>query len=108
MTVDVNKLKSDFTSKINDMFNEETYFIETCKKFPSKYSLENEVMDLSLRIFFEENNMIDLCGKTLKYCMVEGTKRRIKLVNISDEVNSPDVNIVNNYIIEDNWKQIDW
>ena len=107
MNVDVNKLKSSFTNKVNEMYTKDNYFVEMCHKFPSKYTLEQEVMDLSLKIFFEENNIIHLGGKCLPYCTV-GTKRKIKLKSISDELESPDINIVNNYVVEDKWEQIDW
>lgn len=107
MNVDVDKLKDSFINKMGDLLNQDVYFVESCYKFPSKYSLEHAAMDEDLHIFFEENNLIILNGECLKYCTV-GTKRKIKLLNISNEVESPDVNIVHNYVIEDKWKQIDW
>lgn len=107
MNVDVNQIKDSFLNRINDLYNQEVFFIATCYKFPSKYSLENSAMDENLRIFFEENNKIILCDKVLKYCDKD-SNRHIKLANISEEVGTPDINIINNYIIEDRWNQIDW
>ena len=107
MNVDVCKITDRFLNKMNDLYNQEVFFVEVCNKFPSKYSLENSAMDDSLRLFFEDNNKLVLCGEMVKYCD-KGANRTIKLANISDEVGTPDINVVNNYIIEDRWKQIDW
>jgi len=107
MVVDVDKIKNSYLSNMNELYNAETYFVQTCTKFPTKYSLEYQIMDESLRIFFEENNKIIICDKMLKYCDRD-SKRKIKLADISSEVESPDITIINNYIIEDKWNQIDW
>lgn len=106
MNVDVNKIREKFLNRVNDNYNEEVYFIESCYKFPDKYTSRVQLMDLSLQLFFEQNNKIvlDCCG-LVPYCK-KGTKRKIKLANISDELNQPDINIVKNYIIEkDVWEQ---
>lgn len=107
MNVGVDKIKDKFLNRVNTQFNQEVYFVDTCVTFPEKYPLTGYITDLQLQIFFEENNKIVLGGKLLKYCDKD-SKRKIKLLNISDEVGTPDINIVNNYIIEDKWKQIDW
>jgi hypothetical protein len=108
MHVSVDKLKDDFVSKIDDSYNQEVYFIASCLKFPSKYSLQMYLMDLSLRIHFEENNCIILGGKKLKYCDRDSTNKKIKLADISNELNTPEINIVNNYLVDDKWDKIDW
>lgn len=106
MIVDVSKLKEKFSDKVCDQYNQDVYFIETCEKFPSKYSQRFQMIDMSLRIFFEENNKIIMGGKCLKYCD-KGRKQKIKIHTISLDM-KPDVTI-NNYIItNDNWEQTDW
>jgi hypothetical protein len=98
--------KDEFLNRMNDIYNQETYFIATCYKFPDKYSAENSLMDAHLLAFFKDNNNIVLsCGTTVKYCDKD-TKRKIKLADISDEM--PDIHVINNYVIEDKWNQIDW
>lgn len=106
MSVDVCKIKERFTRNIGNIYNEETFFIETCTKFPSKYSLANQIMDDQLRIFFEENNKIVLEGQLVPYCTTEA-RRKIRLINIATGVNMPEVE-VDNYIIENTWRKIDW
>ncbi len=99
--------KDEFLNRINDVYNKEVYFLETCYKFPNKASALYSMLDAHLRAYFQENNKIVLsCGETIKYCE-KGINRKIKLTNISIET-STDVNIVNNYITEDKWNQIDW
>lgn len=106
MTVDVSNLKEKFSDKVCDLYNKEVYFIDTCEKFPSKYSQRFQMIDMSLRIFFEENNKIIMCGKCLKYCD-KSRKQKIKIHTISLDM-KPDVTI-NNYIItDDRWEQTDW
>jgi len=107
MSVDVNKLKDRFTDKMNDLYNQDVYFVESCVKYPEKYPLKHILNDLQLQIFFEENNKIVLSGKCVKYCDKD-SKNIIRLINISDEVGSPDINIVNNYIVDDKWEKTDW
>lgn len=107
MSVDVNNLKNLFISKLEKLYNQDVYFIDSCIKFPLRYSLLDNASDLQLQMFFEENNKIFLGGKCLKYCDKTG-KKTIKLVNLSDEVGSPDINIINNYIIEDKWEKTEW
>jgi len=106
MNVDVDKIKDKFLNRVNIKFNQEVYFVDTCVTFPEKYPLSSYITDLQLQIFFEENNKIELYGKTMKYCDTD-SKRKIKLLNIQDEV-SPDINMVNNYIIEDKWEKTEW
>lgn len=107
MNVDVDKIRDKFLNRINTLYNREVYFVDNCVTFPEKYPLSDYVTDLQLQLFFEENNKIILGGRCLKYCDKD-SKRKIKLINISEEVGSPDINIINNYVIEDKWKQIDW
>lgn len=107
MNVDVEKIKDNFLNKVNDLFNQEVYFLKSCQKFPSKYDLQRAAIDDSLRIFFEENNKIVIGKKIVKYCDKD-SKRKIRLLNIHDEVGSPEITIVNNYIVDDNWDKIDW
>lgn len=106
MNVDVDKIKDQFLNEVSDAYNAEVYFVASCHKFPNKYAEVFSLMDLSLRIFFEENNNICLNGKTYKYCN-KGTKRKLKLSDISCDIHSPDITI-NNYINEDVWNQTDW
>lgn len=106
MNVDVHNLKIDYLNKVNDLYNQDVFLLSTCYKFPSKYSLEQSILDTSLRIFFEENNFIILGGKCLKYCE-KTSNRKIKLLSITDSPESPDI-IINNYVVQDQWKQIDW
>ena len=107
MNVDVDSLKLGLVNKIQTIYNQDVFFIDGCIKFPMRYSLVDSSSDLQLQIFFEENNKIFLGGKCLKYCDKDG-KKTIKLASISDEVSSPDINIVNNYIIEDRWEKTEW
>ena len=106
MNVDVDKIKDKFLNRVNTQFNQEVYFVDTCVTFPEKYPLTGYITDLQLQIFFEENNKIVLGGKLLKYCDKD-SKRKIKLLNIQEEI-SPDINVVNNYIIEDKWEKTEW
>ena len=106
MIVDVDKLKGNFLNKMNDLYNRDVYFVESCYKFPNKYSLDDSILDDHLRIFFEENNKIVLEGKMVKYCDTD-SKRKIKLINIQEEI-TPEVNIVNNYIVDDKWEKTEW
>lgn len=99
--------KDTFLNRVNDVYNQEVYFIEPCYRFPNKYAAIFSMMDAHLRAYFDDNNKIVLaCGDTVKYCE-EGINRRIKITNITLDT-STDVNIINNYITEDKWKQIDW
>ena len=107
MVVDVDKIKGNFLSKIGDRYQKDTYFIDICHKFPDKYSLDDSIMDDQLRIFFEQNNIMDLCGETVKFCD-EDSKRKVRLINISTGVNMPEVELTQNYIIESTWKKIEW
>lgn len=105
MSVDVDKTIHKFLNRINDKYNSEVYFLETCYKFPDKYSALISLTDLSLQIFFEQNNKIDLCGEIVTYCK-KGTNRTIKLMDITDDVNQAEFNVVKNYIIErDVWEK---
>lgn len=106
MNVGVDKIKDKFLNRVNTQFNQEVYFVDTCVTFPEKYPLTGYITDLQLQIFFEENNKIVLGGKLLKYCDKD-SKRKIKLLNIQEEI-SPDINVVNNYIIEDKWEKTEW
>lgn len=108
MTVDVCKLKEKFTDELSDLYNQDVYLIGNCSKFPSKQSLQQDLFDLSLKIYFEENNKIVLAGKMVKYCDKDGHKRKIKLKDISSELNQPEVNITKNYIVDDKWDKIEW
>ena len=107
MTALVCKLKDTFLDKMNDLFNEQYYFIKSCGKFDSD-TLEQDLSDLSLRIWFEENNKIVLAGKLMKYCDKDGHKRKIKIKDISQDLNQPEVNIIHNHLVDDNWNKIDW
>lgn len=107
MSVDVDKIKDKFLNRINDKFNSEVYFLDTCRKFPEKYPLHVYVSDLSLRIFFEENNKISLCGTFMKFCEKDA-KKTVKLAALNNDISSSDVTTINNYIVEDKWNQIDW
>lgn len=107
MSVDVDKIKDKFLNRINTLYNQEVYFVDNCVTFPEKYPLTGYITDLQLQIFFEENNNVVIAGRTMKYCDKDA-KRKIKLLNITDEVGSPDINIVNNYITDDRWEKIEW
>lgn len=107
MVVDVDKIKNSYLSNMNELYNSETYFVESCTKFPTKYSLEYQIMDDSLRIFFEENNKLILCDQMVKYCDKD-SKRKIRLYDISNEIYQPDLPEVTNYIVMDTWKKIEW
>lgn len=106
MNVDVCKLKLKFAENVGELYTQENFFIETCKKFPSKYSLINQIIDDQLRIFFEENNKIVLDGQIVPYCTDE-SKRKIRLINITTEKEIPEAEVTN-YIIENSWKKIEW
>lgn len=68
MSVVVSKLKNEFVNKVNDLFNQEVYFVRSCYKFPSKYSLEQSILDDQLRIYFEENNKIVIDSEVKTFC----------------------------------------
>ena len=103
MNVDVNKIKSVFVNEVNDLYNQETYFVKSCYKFPSRYSLEQEILDNQLRIYFEDNNKIVINGKTVPFCD-DDVKRKIELKNISLDIEHT-FNIYNYTIsnIENQW-----
>lgn len=105
MIADVNRLKKKFTDNINELYNKEHYFIEGCTKFPQKYSLEDVITDLSLEIFLKENNKIFIQGKLYNFCD-KSERKKIKIKSI--DLETPEINIINNYITEDTWEQIDW
>lgn len=101
-TVAVTKLKEKFSDKICGLYNVETYYIEDCTTNNSKYSIAAQLRDFQLDIFLEENNTIEIKGKLVKFCSKDVTKKKVKLKNITDGINQPDVTINNNnYIIED-------
>lgn len=102
--VDVDNVKSKFLSKICDLYNQEVFFIDSCMKFPSKYSLEQSITDDSLRIFFLENNKVVIDGQLVEFCEDE-VKRNIKLSKIESEDSDFEIN---NYIVENTWKKTDW
>jgi len=107
MNVDVNKLTDSYLNKMNDLYNKETYFVESCYKFPSKYALEHAALDESLQLFFEHNNKLILCDEMVKYCDKD-SKRKIRLYDISNDVLYPELPPVTNYIVQDTWKKIEW
>lgn len=107
MNVDVNDITNKFLDKLADKYNEDTYFVESCHKFPDKYSLSTSIEDLHLQIYFENNNYIILKGERVKYCD-KGSKRKIRLYDITNDVCYPELPPVTNYIVDDTWKKIEW
>jgi hypothetical protein len=107
MNVDVDSLKSDFLSRVSSRYNENRYFIEICEKFPSKFSKDQQIEDLSLHIFFKENNKTVIDGSMVTYCD-KTIKRKVKLYDISNDIYFPELPPVTNYIVEDRWQKTDW
>lgn len=108
MNVDVNKLKSSYLNKMNELYNKEYYFIQQCNIPSRKLSLEQSILDAQLRIFLSENNNIIVDGVLTNFCE-RNRKTRIDL--LETEVNDkPDVLIVNNTtkIVDDTWDSINW
>jgi hypothetical protein len=105
--VDVSNLKEDFANKVCDLYNKEEFFIKSCKKSTSKFSPDHILRELSLQIFFEENNKVVLGGYTVPFCD-PNKSRKIKLTELTIE--QPDITINNNsYIIQqETWEQTDW
>lgn len=102
VTVDVSNLKSRLVDKICALYNAETFFIASCQPHNSKYSEDTLIKDLQLEIFLEENNKIMMCGELVKYCNRGDNKRKVKLADITDTVNQPEVNIYHNHYIINN------
>lgn len=107
MNVDVDKIKNNFINNVNELYNNEVYFIEICNKFPNKYSLKAAILDDQLRIFFEENNKIVLGDKCFKYCTGKKEKTKLKDISLDIEDTIPNISVIN-YIVDDNWEKIDW
>ena len=112
---DVNKLKQNFTDRVNDIYNKEHFFIEPCKKFKSLLSIDDMVMDISLNIFLLENNKVVIDGKMIKY-VDKNNMRKIKLTRISLDMPSREadnyvinnITNVNNITVQDQWDEIKW
>lgn len=106
MDVGVDKTMNHFLARIEDQYNTEEYFVESCYKGESKYSSRTLLKDLSLDIFFKKNNFIILSGKRYTYCTSSDGKRKIKLVDL-DHTDDTEVKIINHYL-EDRWEKVEW
>lgn len=86
MGVDVYK---SFTRFIAARYLQDTYFVDACLNFTSKYSEETDLNNFRLKIYLEENNNItDGCNGKRKYCDMNFLKD-IELTDISSKVVKP-------------------
>ena len=108
MNVGVDKLVNSYLTKVDDRFHQDYYFVDNCSK-ENKFSLRTNIKDLSLQIFFEKNNFIEIGCKISPYCIQENVNRKIKLIN--NKTDNEEFTIVNNYltkIVDDTWDKIEW
>lgn len=82
MDVDVYKL---FASAIKNKYLKDTYFVDNCFNYISKYSEESNLNNFRLRIFLEENNVIKDGCDSRKYCDMNFLKG-IELSSVSGVV----------------------
>lgn len=93
MSAIVDKLQKEFISKIEDRFNEDYYFVETCH--PSTiYSRNVELMNISMKIYLLKNS----CQSP-----VQETIQKIQL----NDLEIPNI-IINNKTVDDKWEKIEW
>lgn len=94
LTADVSKHKCQFANDMCDLYNQEMFFLGDCSRFPSKFSRDIELMDLSLRIYFDSNNVIHI--NCVDYIYYNGDpKRKIILTKLQSD-------IVNYHTCDDN------
>ena len=103
---DASKLKEDFSTRVCSIYNEETFFVKSCNTKSSKYSRDTQIKDLSLEIYFAENNLIDICGRMVPFC----SGRRIALSPILNDDFALNLTVENNYYVtqKDVWEESDF
>jgi hypothetical protein len=106
MGVDVDKVTTHFLGRVEDRYNVEEYYVDSCYKGENKYSARTNIRDLSLEIFFRKNNYIFIGGKRYTYCTASEGKRKIKLVDLN-HTDEKEVKIINHYL-EDRWEKVEW
>ncbi len=106
MDVGVDKVASHLYGRIEDRYNVEEFFVDSCYKGESKFSSRTLIRDLSLELFFKKNNYIILSGKKYTYCSISDGKRKIKLVDLN-HTDEKEVKIINHYL-EDRWEKVEW
>ncbi len=75
MNVNVDNLKDQFLDIIEDMYNKDYYFINSCNSKPNKYSPKQNLKMLSLQIYLEENNKITInCEDEIPYWSIKDNK----------------------------------
>lgn len=79
----VDKVRDLFLNRIENNYNQEEYFVESCFKNETKYSNRITTLDLFLELFFRENNHIILDGKKCVYCD-DDVIRRIKVAHLPE------------------------
>lgn len=78
-----------FTTFVSAKFLKDTYFVDPCLNFPSKYSEETNLNNFRLQIYLQEHNLImDGCDDKVKYCDMNFLKG-IELADISGKVVKP-------------------
>lgn len=86
MDVDVYK---PFLNRLETAYLKDTYFVDSCFNFVSRFSDEANLDSARLRIFLEENNLImDGCDEKRKYCDINFLKG-IEMSDISSKVVKP-------------------
>ena len=86
MGVDVFK---PFVDLLNKKYLKETYFVDSCYNYVSRYSDEANLNSSRLRIFLEQNNLVkDGCEDARNYCDTNFLKG-IELTDISSKVVKP-------------------
>ena len=82
MVVDVYK---SFRNLINSTYLKDHYFVDSCIDFKSKHSEETNLNSFALRIFLDQNNIIEDCGERRKYCDFDALTD-IEITDISSEI----------------------
>lgn len=100
MSVDV------YLNRIEDRYNEDQFFIESCYSKESKELRKITIRDIALRLYFDKNNYIRLNGKDHKYCKKDENLRKMKVVNLSTSKDDQTIKVVKK--IEDTWEKTDW
>lgn len=106
MNVSVDRLKTNFISRMEDQYNTDHYFIESCYN-ENRYSKEVNLKDLALQIIFEEGNYTYINGcKTILCTGKDKDDDAISVIHI--KAPEKEKIISNTYIVDDTWEETQW
>lgn len=89
MVVDVYKV---FTNLMKSRYLKDTYFIDSCLRYDSRFREETNLEAASLRAYMEDNNTIIDCGKKRKYCDLDSAKEAdLEVVSITKTLDLGDL-----------------